>query len=109
MALSPYEVACIDEINQASAIFNDERKIELQHVEIETLVQALNLTAFYVRKVIGFAKCFEAFRALSNDDQLVVIKKFFSAKLILRSAFNYYWQIDATPLIDVSAPVCLSE
>lgn len=50
---------------------------------------ALSLAQHYIRKVIKFCKCLSPFRALPPDDQLLIIKSFFSEMLILQIAFMF--------------------
>lgn len=99
--LTAYEIQCINQIVTVSAIFQDERKLEIRG-NVEDIVGALNLLEFYGKKLITFAKSIAAFSSLNSEDQLILIKEYFLEKMILRAAFNYNWEHDGYPQVGVS-------
>ena len=70
--------------------FEEEHKL-IVIGEIDDFVQAINFPVLYVRRIVKFCKKISAFRQLTSDDQLIILKPFFIELLAVR--FTYYFDI----------------
>jgi len=86
--LQEYELNLLDELKRMMSIFIDERKYPIGHYAFH-VAEAFNLVGIYLRKIIHFCKGFDAFRRLSQDDQVVTLKAFYAAFQATRFAFMY--------------------
>ena len=92
----------IEDINEANAAnFVEELDIEVK-AEIVTFTDGLNSPSVYIRRIIKFCKSIAAFRRLDREDQLLVVKPYFTEMLLARFSFAYSLKEDAFPVIAVS-------
>jgi len=103
MELNTHERDLLSEIEHANVIaaFYDENRLQVIG-EVTDLVYALNLAELYIKKTIKFCKNFLAFRTLIQDDQLAILKSFFTELMIVRFAFVFNPEKDGYPVIEVS-------
>lgn len=74
----PYELMMIQEVQSGMSVFGDENSLEtIGNAEEDQLLQVVNLSAIYIRKVINFCKNVSAFTRLNQDDQIIVLKSFY--------------------------------
>lgn len=90
----------IEQATEYAAFFNANRMVIIG--EATNLVFALNCAELYIRKAIKFCKSFAAFKVLSQDDQLTLIKGFFAELMIIRLSFVFDRLKDGWPVIIVS-------
>jgi len=81
------------------AAFYDENRLQVIG-EVTDLVYALNLAELYIKKTIRFCKSFAAFKMLIQEDQLSILKAFFSELMIVRFAFVFNPEKDGYPVIE---------
>lgn len=101
--LHSHELERLREIEQATdcaAFFKADRMGIIG--EATNLIFALNCAELYIRKAIKFCKSFQAFKVLSQDDQLTLIKGFFAELMIIRLSFVFDRERDGWPVIIVS-------
>lgn len=100
--LNVHEFALIQEIEVATetAGFYDESRFQLVG-EVNDLIYALNLAETYIKKTIKFCKAIGAFRGLSQDDQLTIMKDFFPELMLIRFCFVFNPEKDGFPVIEV--------
>ena len=81
-----------------AAGFSEEEEKHLDIIgEVTDFNDALRLAQHYIRKIIKFVKSLAAFRAFSSDDQLIILKGFFSEMLILQIAYMFRPEWGAVP------------
>lgn len=100
--LNVHEFALIQEIEAATeaAGFYDESRFQLVG-EVKDLIYALNLAETYIKKTIKFCKAIGAFKTLSQDDQLTIMKDFFPELMLVRFCFVFNAEKDGIPVIEV--------
>ena len=101
--LAANEQILIEEIVSASkcAEFYDENHFKIVG-EVTDLIYALNLGELYIKKTIKFCKSISMFRGLNQQDQLVMLKDFFTEMMIVRFGYVYDPVRDALPVIEVN-------
>ena len=97
--MSQHEKTLIEEIDQASSVFTEELSLQVRGEA--TFKESCNLPALYIKKIIRFCKNIPAFRLLHKEDQLLIIKPFFTEMLLIRFAFAYNYEHDAISVIEV--------
>lgn len=100
--LNVHEFSLIREIEAATetAAFYDESRFQLVG-EVNDLIYALNLAETYIKKTIKFCKAINAFKVLSQDDQLTIMKDFFTELMLIRFCFVFNAEKDGIPVIEV--------
>lgn len=92
----------VNEINHASAVFTEELSLQVRG-EAKSFKESCNLPALYIRKIIRFCKNVIQFRLLNKEDQLLIIKPYFTEILLIRFAFAYNYEHDAISVIEVGS------
>ncbi|KAH9407866.1 Ligand binding domain of hormone receptors protein [Tyrophagus putrescentiae] len=100
--LNSYELACIEEVKHAAneASFYDKTKFPVIG-EVPNLIYALNLAELYIRKMIKLCKNINAFKCLTQDNQLGILKGFFTEMIIVCFSFTVIPERDGFPIIEV--------
>ncbi len=93
-------------VRASAAAFKDEDSAPVV-ANATDVVYILNLAEYYIGKTIRFAKSLSAFLVLSQEDQLALLKAFFTELLILRLGFFYQAATDGyLALVDhIGSPV----
>ena len=98
--IQKHDQELIQEIQHAISIFVDENSVELLDDQ-PSLVDCINYSASYVKRVIKFCKRIQAFTTLKSDDQLIILKAFFREMLMIYFSFNFDLDKDGYPLMKV--------
>lgn len=69
--------------------------------EITDLIYALNLAELYIRKTILFCKNIAVFEQLQEDDQLILLKDFFTELMLVRIGYVFDFEREAFIVIKV--------
>ncbi len=98
LTLNSAEEEMIFEVKAATraAGFSEEEHLDIIG-EVTDFNDALHLAQHYIRKIIKFCKSLTSFRAFSSDDQLIILKGFFSEMLILQIAYMFRPEWGAVP------------
>lgn len=110
IGLNAQEKELLKEVEQATeaAAFYDENRLQVIG-EVTDLIYALNLAELYIKKTIRFCKSVSAFRCINQEDQLLILKSFFTELMIVRFAFVFNPEKDGYPVIEVSYRVCSTD
>lgn len=100
--LTETEFEQISEILHATlmAKFYDESQFKIIG-EITDLIYALNLAELYIRKTILFCKNIAVFEQLQEDDQLILLKNFFTELMLIRIGYVFDVEREAFIVIKV--------
>lgn len=100
--LADWELRTIGAVAEASKLagFFEENTFQVVG-EMTNLIEALNLAELYIKKTIKFCKHFEAFRELPQDDQLLLLKDFFTELMLIRICYVFVPEKDAFVVIQV--------
>ncbi|KAH9407863.1 Ligand binding domain of hormone receptors protein [Tyrophagus putrescentiae] len=91
------EIATIQEATEVAGFFEEST---FQVVgEMTNLIEALNLAELYITKTIKFCKHFPLFRAFPQDDQLLLLKDFFTELMLVRICYVFVPDKDAFVVI----------
>lgn len=100
--LNSHERNLIAELQGAISHFEDETSLEIVG-ETTNLYDILNLPAVYIRRIIKFCKNIPAFRQLSSEDQVTILKGFAFEILAVRFMFIYDNERDGHAILAVRA------
>lgn len=88
----------------ASSVFTEELSLQVRG-EAKSFRESCNLPALYIRKIIRFCKNVVQFKMINKENQLLIIKPYFTEILLIRFAFAYNYEHDAISVIEVSVPL----
>ncbi|KAH9393593.1 hypothetical protein TYRP_021729 [Tyrophagus putrescentiae] len=91
--LNAHELELIGELEAAMGVFADENSMRLIG-QVDDYSVAFNLYGRYIRPVVRFCKAIPAFKALDQEDMLVVLKPFYAEIISVRTAFLYDRSLD---------------
>lgn len=97
--LNKYEQNLINEVNLASSVFTEELSLQVRG-EAKSFRESCNLPALYIRKIIRFCKNVVQFKMINKENQLLIIKPYFTEILLIRFAFAYNYEHDAISVIE---------
>src|SRR5699024_9122200 len=102
--LKEFEINFIREIQHANekAGFFDANRYNVKG-ECNEIMEVIDIFEAYTRKIVKFCKGISAFCNLKQSDQLIILKEFVLELVMIRVAFLYNPELDAYPLIKVSA------
>ena len=101
--LSQYEQKLIDQIATAiEASFPNETELELIEGEATNLLFTFNWPSFYLRRIIKFAKSMPDFKQFKSDDQLQILKPYFTEFLPIKMAHIWNPELQGFPVYEVS-------
>lgn len=101
--MSAYEERVLSEVNQRCQwIFAEELSLPVTG-EASSFGHACNLPGLYIRKIIRFCKSIPEFKCLSNEDQLKIIKPYFTEMLLVRFTFAFSEEHNAFRVIGAEA------
>lgn len=92
----------MEEVKRASLVFLHKPYCAIKLTGEANLMQAFNLQETYIKKIIEFCKSIDAFHCLKSQDQLIIVKGFFTESLTIRCAYHYDAEQDGFPVRTVS-------
>lgn len=96
------ELQLMEEIKVASNLLVDENTLKEVNIEHD-FADTMQLPLPYITHIIRFCKNIKAFKGLSSDDQLTIMKPFFFEFLSIRFSFNFIEKYSGFLVIAVSA------
>ena len=99
--LRPQEIKMINHVNYAMSIFKEDSEAKITRYETE-MIKFYDLPGNMIERCIKFCKSFPCFCSLTQDDQIVLLKTYFTKFMSVKYTFYYSMEHDGFPMFHVS-------